>query len=303
MQRCILIGGEPTLHPAFTEFVSLIEQEGLNLALVTNGLKFADKKFTQNCLKAGLENLTISLHGWSKKSYLDNTKNDAFECLEIALANIIEAGIKVSFEITLGRTLYNNLKEILDFIKRNSVKWTICNIAAPVLSKNGTIIDKEVLTPEQISESCQEIHKIVKLYGIKVSFLLTVPFCNFPRKFIDELITQRLIRYICQLQYGGGFVISSDNSLCLCTHFADFPITDYQETNELFSSRDKFLTFWNSSQMYELRNKASVARSKGCVDCDYWGICKGGCIAFWSSRDPEDFMSYQKEFASQKNKF
>lgn len=303
LQKCILIGGEPTLHPAFTEFVSLIKQGGLSLALVTNGLRFADKNFIQNCQKAGLESLTISLHGWSKKSYLDNAGNDAFGSLKTAITNVTNAGFKVSFEITLGRSLFDNLWEVLNFIKKTSVSWTICNIATPALSREGVIMDKEVLTPKQISKGCQKIHKIAKLQGINVSFLLTVPFCNFPRKFIDELIARRLVRYICQLLYGGGFVLSSDNSLCLCTHFADFPITGSEETIELFSSEDKFLSFWNSAQMYELRGKASVARSEHCVDCDYWGICKGGCIALWSSRDPKSFMSYQKEFVPKKNKF
>lgn len=40
---CIAGGGEPLLHPAIVEFISLLKQEGLEIGLITNGLKLQDK--------------------------------------------------------------------------------------------------------------------------------------------------------------------------------------------------------------------------------------------------------------------
>ncbi len=63
-ERIILSGGEPTLHPAFHEFVRYAQRAGYErVQVVSNGSKFADRAFFEASVQAGLGEITFSLHG------------------------------------------------------------------------------------------------------------------------------------------------------------------------------------------------------------------------------------------------
>ena len=62
--RLVLSGGEPTLHPAFVDFVRLGRRAGYRrIQTVTNGRMFAYPEFLRRALDAGLGEITFSVHG------------------------------------------------------------------------------------------------------------------------------------------------------------------------------------------------------------------------------------------------
>ncbi|MEC7986774.1 MAG: radical SAM protein [Myxococcota bacterium] len=62
--KVIISGGEATLHPKFPEMITYARSIGYErVQTVTNGWKFADKDFYRRCMKAGLGEITFSLHG------------------------------------------------------------------------------------------------------------------------------------------------------------------------------------------------------------------------------------------------
>jgi len=63
-EKIILSGGEATLHPKFPEFIRYALDRGYErVQTVTNGYRFADQDYYQNCMSAGLGEITFSLHG------------------------------------------------------------------------------------------------------------------------------------------------------------------------------------------------------------------------------------------------
>lgn len=63
-ERLLLSGGEPTTHPRFTSFVRLGKRAGYRwVQTVTNGRMLAYPKFLAAVIAAGLDEVTVSMHG------------------------------------------------------------------------------------------------------------------------------------------------------------------------------------------------------------------------------------------------
>lgn len=63
-RRAVLSGGEPTLHPQFVEIIRLAKSLGYqHIQVITNGRMFAYSDFLDSAVKAGINELTFSIHG------------------------------------------------------------------------------------------------------------------------------------------------------------------------------------------------------------------------------------------------
>jgi MoaA/NifB/PqqE/SkfB family radical SAM enzyme len=62
--KVIISGGEASLHPLFPEFIRYSKTIGYDrVQTVTNGWRFGEKPFYDECIEAGLGEITFSLHG------------------------------------------------------------------------------------------------------------------------------------------------------------------------------------------------------------------------------------------------
>jgi MoaA/NifB/PqqE/SkfB family radical SAM enzyme len=62
--KIILSGGEAALHPLFPEFLRYSKEVGYGrIQTVTNGWRYADRDYYNQCVEAGLQEMTFSLHG------------------------------------------------------------------------------------------------------------------------------------------------------------------------------------------------------------------------------------------------
>lgn len=67
-ERLILSGGEPTIHPDYVRLVRHGRSVGYDwIQTVTNGMMFAYPEFTRKVLQAGLDEMTVSIHGHTPK--------------------------------------------------------------------------------------------------------------------------------------------------------------------------------------------------------------------------------------------
>jgi MoaA/NifB/PqqE/SkfB family radical SAM enzyme len=68
LERLILSGGEPTMHPNFLDFVKLGKRAGYpRVQTVTNGRMFRYPEFLTRAADNGLDEITFSLHGHTAK--------------------------------------------------------------------------------------------------------------------------------------------------------------------------------------------------------------------------------------------
>lgn len=93
------IGGEPTLHKELPRIIKTINDMPLNhrVAVVTNGLKLASKRYTQRLKDAGLKTVYLSLTGYDDDEVYRITDNLA--CAKqkmMALRNCVDSGIRIA---------------------------------------------------------------------------------------------------------------------------------------------------------------------------------------------------------------
>lgn len=121
-ERLILSGGEPTIHPDYIKFIRRGKRAGYDwVQTVTNGMMFAYPEFTRRCVRAGLDEVTISIHGHTPKL------QDKLVGVPGAFDKAI-AGIRNIQALSRGRTVVNidvvinkqnvpYLREIVDFFR------------------------------------------------------------------------------------------------------------------------------------------------------------------------------------------
>lgn len=142
-KTCILIGGEPTLHPALDKIIVSIRQAGMKSALVTNGRRAQDLNYAKTVAEAGLDSVTVSMHGWSPDSYEGEnnrsqaSKTIAFKQAVRGYANLKAVGVHTGINIVLSRSTWTHTSEIVTFVRSLGIHQLGFNIAAPAVSQNS----------------------------------------------------------------------------------------------------------------------------------------------------------------------
>src|SRR5687768_7560968 len=114
--RLILSGGEPTMHPRYLDFIKIGRLAGYaKIQTVTNGRMFAYQPFLDQCMEAGLSEITFSLHGPNAKIHdaLVGVKG-AFEQETAGLKAALADGRPiVNVDIVINRGNVRQLPEML----------------------------------------------------------------------------------------------------------------------------------------------------------------------------------------------
>ena len=105
----IFTGGEPTLREDLPELISEAEKLGLVSGLLTDGHKLAEKKYTMDLLKRGLDHILLLADDGSKQFWN-------------ALKVLMPLDIAVSVHVTQTHNNYRDFARLLEKIARTGVK-------------------------------------------------------------------------------------------------------------------------------------------------------------------------------------
>jgi uncharacterized radical SAM superfamily Fe-S cluster-containing enzyme len=105
----LMAGAEPTLRPDIVHLTKALADSGYPTSILTNGVKFSKKKFTQDMIDAGMVEPCIGLNHYSYQG--KNVHDLQLQGIE----NLVEAGATLAY---IGYTLesYDDLPEVLDEI-------------------------------------------------------------------------------------------------------------------------------------------------------------------------------------------
>jgi organic radical activating enzyme len=81
--------GEPLLHPRIVEFASITRKAGHHTAIITNGTKLTREKSIA-LIAAGVDNLTMSVDGFTKETYEKQRIGGSYETVRRNLDDLIE---------------------------------------------------------------------------------------------------------------------------------------------------------------------------------------------------------------------
>ena len=99
-------GGEPTIYPRFLDALRLAREMGFSHTQVaTNGLKFTDLAFAEQCKEAGLHTLYLQFDGVCDDVYRRTRGESLWEKKLQCIENVKKAGLKIVFVPTIVKGL------------------------------------------------------------------------------------------------------------------------------------------------------------------------------------------------------
>ena len=123
-RRVVLSGGEPTLHPDFIRIIGLARELGYtHVQAITNGRLLCYRKFFTQAFKAGLSEITFSVHGATsaQHDFLVGVPG-AFAQTLLGISNAMKIpGLIVSSDIVVNRVNADSLYEIVTLLHRLGV--------------------------------------------------------------------------------------------------------------------------------------------------------------------------------------
>ena len=286
LESVILIGGEPTIHPKFLDIVRLVKLSGLKTYLVTNAIKLSNPKFLDAVLSAGISSITVSFKASNAHDYKKFTGKDAFERTLKAIRNICETKVHHVVNITACEALIKNFDEMIEVIAESGAKSFSVDSGKPIILADKTYADG-MGSPEQMAKFFMEIYPKLKKAGINFSVKIAVPFCLFPRTFIDSVIEDGNILTGCQMVSGRGIIIDPEGKLVPCNHLCHL---SFGGLGKDFVTAEEYVRLRRKKEVVEFYKAASACPHENCVSCSYWEICGAGCKLYWLHYDKKDLI-------------
>jgi len=263
-------GGEPLLRK--NDLIKLIKTATLadiECTVATNGW-YLDRTTVKELNNAGLKRMLVSIDG-SKSQIHDEfrSKKGAFKKAIRGIKNCIKSGIETYIISTLTMVNFNDIHNIINLAQEIGCDGII--IAKFVPFGSGDTNKKElIINPKDYEKKLDEISKLKK--SIKISIKE------------DCGPTQSKIQDMCHAgKFLGGIRPNGDVVPC-----AFFPLIIGN------ISEHSFKEIWSKSKIINsLKREDYLTKVKGCEECEFLNICKGGCkgrsqtyYGDWLNKDP-----------------
>jgi len=285
VESVILIGGEPTIHPHFLEIVRLIKAYGLNCYLVTNALRFADQSFLDRTIEAGVDSITISFKSPTRELFKKDTSMDMFEVQCQAVKNVGLSPIHSVMNVTACDTLLENLDGMIEIAKELKVSSFAIDTGKPIFLNDESYADG-MGSPKRMVNFFIEANRKLKNSHLRFSLKVAIPFCLFPKAYLDEMLADGNVMSGCQMQSGNGLIVDPQGRIIPCNHICDKFLGVMGEEGVM--DLESYWRYRNSEQVDKFFQIAASCQSKKCVECNYWTKCGGGCKLYWMHYQPKD---------------
>jgi len=249
-----LMGGEPTLHSKFKQFIDYILSRGFRVHIFTNGL-----------FPSGIAKFLASKGKLIKYSF----NIDPPEIYSSRSWKLISENLKIIAPFgncLIGRVIWKenfNINYLLDLASKYFIRVIMLRPANPVIGKNNKYI-----LPDWCPILAKNIIRKVKKASerkIKIGFG-----CGFFQKMFDET-QQRFLKYnVVNLKWGcdantGRFDVDTDLSVFRC-----FPLSDWK--------RKKLSNFKDNAEVENYFAKLMRQHQSRNSDIDF--IHNGPCFAY-----------------------
>ena len=119
-------GGEPTIYPRFLDVLRMAKEMGFShLQAATNGLKFTNLEFAEQCKEAGLHTLYLQFDGVCDDVYRRTRGESLWEKKIRCIENVKKAGLKIVYVPTIVKGINDHqigdiLRLALEYIECSS---------------------------------------------------------------------------------------------------------------------------------------------------------------------------------------
>lgn len=122
--KLIISGGEPTIHKDFLKIVQFANQHYEHITLMTNGIRFADRKFLEATIDAGVDKISIPFYSMDESEHNNWVGNpNAFKELIKAFSHVnsllSEKKIEVQIKLLLAKFTYKLIPNSIEYFAIN----------------------------------------------------------------------------------------------------------------------------------------------------------------------------------------
>lgn len=283
VRHLFITGGEPTLWQPLIKFNAFCHEIGLSTTIVTNAMRFGDDKYWNRYLEHPNTCVGVSLKASSPKELWGTAKVRRFGEVTKGITramNHFRSGVGIVYNTYCVDSMVEMSKYAMD-CGAQSVKIDFCT---PVLIDGEpspiSVVDPSVMVPCILRDYPQ----LEDITGGNIAFIMSIPFCFWPKEFVQELKSKNRIESVCQLLRREGLVVGHDGSVFMCNELFDFPIGKYPNN---FNTAESLIEFLNSDEIDGYYNELSRYPSDRCETCAWYQDCGGGCPLQWTFFSPE----------------
>lgn len=269
-------GGEPFIKKDILDFIDACNERGINIKIFTNGL-LLDEQLCQELGKRDIKYISISIDGSNEEEY-ENTRG--IRGLKKIIENIRVLKKYCSFPVAMSVTVnsdnYQNALGYLQIAKRANVDRIKVRPTKP--SGNVTVNEKIYPTPKQYLGFINDMQvKWNKDY--KNDFKLDFSWGDTRIKYDPFLDSMVVINNPFPYQgFGcfagkGSMVIRANGDVSPCGF-----LPESMQTSNGDNIKEKSIKeLWDTGIRF--RNLRKITENGTCPKCEYYAVCRGGCIA------------------------
>ena len=178
----VLTGGEPTIRNDIIKIIRYARKKKIkNIAMQTNGVRFADKIFTHKLVQAGLTFVSVTLAGHNAAIHDAQTNlKGSFEKTMRGIKNLVNSGIRVMAYVVVSNSNFREIDKLAEMLVKEFPKLEQIQLTMPCVS-GGALANFYEVVP-QFSLSYKYVIKAMDII-IKSGIELTVD--NLPLCFIE----------------------------------------------------------------------------------------------------------------------
>lgn len=261
-----LLGGEPSLHPHFVDFIIYLLERDFHVNIFTSGI------FPENTLADADRHLS-GVHP-ERLSFVCNV-NDPKKSNFSEVENV-KRFLKIFGHLTSpGFNIYKpefDMTFIFQLINQFGLKKHLrLGLAHPIPGQKNIYVKREKLT--KMIDSLLSYEPYFKRFRVNVGFDCGFPLCSFTDDQLGKLfkISGGRMSFGC----GPAVDIGPDMNIWSC-----FPLSDYHKKSIYDFDNIKEVVDYYMDFQYKVRGEAAGI-FKECDDCFYRedGLCSGGCLA------------------------
>jgi SynChlorMet cassette radical SAM/SPASM protein ScmF len=263
-----LTGGEPLLHPRFTQLLGIVQREGFRLTIETNGLLCTPEiaaeiaKSPNRFVSVSIDGADAATHEWVRGV------PGSFEAARRAVKNLVATGTRPQIIFTVMRGNVGQMEAMVrlaEDLKADSVKF---NVVQPTARGENLHEAQETLTIRELVELGQHVEQNIKPQA-QVRVLM-----DFPRAFSP-------LHRIARKEGCGSCGIFSIIGVMASGHYALCGIGE-QVPELVFGTvgTDPLETVWRENAVLnELRTGLPDRLEGVCGRCLMKQSCLGQCVA------------------------
>lgn len=282
----IITGGEPTLWKPLQKLNMYCSELGMTTTIITNTMQFGNDQYWKEYIQNPSDRVNISLKAGTPETLFHTTGVSNSELVEKGIRRAIQH-YKTGVSITYNTYCSDKLLELAEFAMRCGANMFNIDFCSPVFI-DGEPTNKWMIEPNQIvNKIIRDYDELDKITQGKITFMMTIPFCLWPKGFIEKLLRKNQITSVCQLIKREGIVIECDGTLSICNGLFDFPIGKYQTD---YHDSQSLIELLNSREVNNYYQEITRYPSNICSECVWYSMCGGGCPLRWTIYDPNQLL-------------